>query len=57
MEAKPNLTKRSQPPPTAFFNGAAALLIYFELVNGWKSHPGDVKMVHRATMGPAPQPC
>lgn len=35
MEAKTNLDKRSHPPSTAFFYGADALLIYFELINGW----------------------
>lgn len=60
MEAKTNLAKRFQPLSllsTAFFNGAAALSIYFELVSGWKSHPDDVKMVHSASTGPASQPC
>jgi len=57
IEAQTNPAKRSQPPVTAFFNGAAASLIYLALVDGWKSHPADVKLVHRASMGAAPQPC
>lgn len=57
MEAQTNLTKRSQSPVTAFFRGIAASLIYLVLINGWKSHPGDVKTVHSASTGNAPQPC
>lgn len=34
MEAQTNPAKRSWPPVAAFFNGAAATLIYFVLVNG-----------------------
>lgn len=57
MEAQTNSAKRSQPPVAAFFDGAAASLIYLVLVKGWKSHPADVKIVHSASMGTAPQPC
>lgn len=57
MEAQTNLAKRSQPPVTAFFNGAALSLIYLVLVNGWKSHPADVKVVHNAGADTAPPPC
>lgn len=57
MEAQTNPAKRSQPPVTAFFNGAAASLIYLVLSNGWKSHPADVKIVHGASAGTAPHPC
>lgn len=53
MEAQTNPAKRSQPPVTAFFNGAVASLIYLVLVDGWKSHPADVKIVQALLLIPA----